>query len=146
MAYNKANKANQDDFYASLVGREYSIATLMEIHGVSRPTVIKWLKEAKLEPIVGTWPPRYTYGENQLSVETVKVKSTPKEIPMPEYTEKMLSSYLEHLLNKETELDIAKLFRSVSKASDSKALIKGLKDTLAVAIHYDSFFMEDGLI
>lgn len=145
MVYNRFNKVNQDDFYASLVGREYTVATLMEIHGVSRPTVSKWLKEAKLEPIVGTWPPKYTYGENHLSVEKTKA-TPPKEIPMPEYTEKMLTAYLQHLLDKETELDIAKLFRGVSKASDSKALIKGLKDTLAVAIHYDSFFMEDGLI
>lgn len=153
--------ANQAEFYDSLVGREYTIATLVEMHGVSRPTVTKWLNAALITPIPDSWPYRYKLEEKinytfkaiptndkakPKGGKTPPKPEQPKQQVNPKYTKDMLAAYLNHLLKADTELDIAKMFREVSTANDVRNLIKGLEDTLAVAQHYDQFFMEDGLI
>lgn len=126
------------EFYQSLIGREFTISSLVGLHNVTRITATKWLKQLNVPVVEGTWPPKYTLPEDFVILDSDNkvLKDKPTE---------MLQGYLKHLLDPETEVDIAKLFRNSKNAEDVKRIIKGLEDTLAVAHFYSQFFTEDGL-
>lgn len=131
-------------FYESLKGREYTITTLVSLHEVTRLTATKWLKQAGITPIEYTWPPKYTLPD-EYNIAEPNASPTSKQTA-PKQTREMLEGYLKHLLDTETEVDIAKLFRDVKDINDIRRVVKGLEDTLAVANFYSQFFTEDGLI
>lgn len=132
----------QEEFYRLLVGREYTVSTLVQISERTRVTIMKWLKQRNIEAIPGSWPPKYTLeGLTEIKPKG-KPKKKPKSVPNTE-----IARYLEHLLTKETMVyDLVSEFRNIKSPEDAQMLIKGLEDALTTARYYKTVLEEGGLI
>lgn len=143
----KEREAKKAGFYNSLAGREYTISVLMEMHKLSRPTVSKWLQQANVPEVPGSWPKRYHLpGLITTDGKGSHVLVSPPSTELDHIPTEAVTNYLQYLLNPETTLDLADMFRKIKNAKDVQTVIKGLEDTLKVARYYDQFFIEDGLI
>lgn len=145
---NKSDKPDKKTlFYESLAGREYTISMLIKMHGITRVTATKWLQQANVPVIEGTWPPRYHLpGLIKPDGKGGHVVVSPPATELEKRPDPVLQAYLKHLLDPETEVDVAKMFREVKDIKDIERIVKGLDDTLAVARYYSLLFTEDGLI
>lgn len=134
-------------FYNSLAGREYTISVLVKMHNISRLTATKWLKQANVPVVEGSWPPRYHLpGLIKPDGKGGHALVSPPATELEQRPTPMLTGYLQHLLKPETTVDIAQMFREVKTAKDIDKIVKGLDDTLAVARFYSSLLEKEDLI